>query len=1576
VADAYLRGLNMAGGEFAHTAATLPGVYGTDYSYDTAAALAQIASYGHKVIRLPFRWERIQPTRNAALNATELGRLHAFVNDAKAAGMQVILDVHNYGRYINSTANGDAELILGDTLPVADLVDLWKRLSVFFAGNPGVYAYDLMNEPHDLPGAAGAFAGTVRYDWSDGVQGWTGDTATASVVGGQLRLSKTMSAGYSNIRKDDAGTKRGGALTGTVLEAVVTLGAGVTGSWRALLQYQNTSYQWVSPASTTYTRVDSGAVVGGLVAGVAVRVRATHSAIASPNAFAIQIEANDSAAVTVTADVDNFSQGSVAGSSTPAEFWESVTQQLVTAIRGQGDNGKILVPGYAYSGAKPWPTNHPDKWITDPVNNHAYTAHFYWDADNDGDYSVSYAAENTAAINNGHAGLAARAVAELGNWLNWLSTNGVQGFLGEFGWTNTDDDAAWNATGEAVYDALDAAGVGGTYWAAGARWGDGYNLSAYTGTTQAVRQPQAAIIEAHLSTAAVVQPPPSQPVTPPANAPATSPATSPIVVPAPELNARFDPRTGTTGPWLGCDGFASVPLGDAAGRTAYLGCDTWWADGDTTPGSRSGAYMTSDSIIVQTGPDLATAAVTFHQGTGANLRFFPISATHYSWPMGGVVIGDDLYVTSMRVLQASPLGGEYGWAIHRIPNARTTQVGNWQSTLLYESGDTGTRPIWSPYVDGGYVHAFAIKRSTGWLWCRWPLAAFTGTGTQGAVEYFTGVGWSTDEAQAFPISENANTSEGSVHRRAVDGRWMITDSVGPLPFWEGGVRLGSRAPDGSFPVVTGGGGYYPPPPAFQPGDHVRDESNFDAVVQSVNANGTRVIKYTPFWGGGTATKTAAQLTAKNSSDRAVYKNPRYSQTPLPDSYLSYAHKAHPSLQGPGLVVSFVDNAAGVPAMDIYWPKFYRVLPPTVTGLSVNADGLASWTLGGAPDRVRIRLDGGAWTELAATAGSHQLDGYAPGQAVEVQAIGIGGASGRTVNGVTDETPAVGGPPRPPSSADWLVWPREPDLSRSFDPLSGADSLVVVERNNRPDGWVISGPSSVLEVFSTPGMGAILDRDGEQVTSGDWTNLRRWTEAGVESMEVAFASDLSIFRLARPEQATTMLPNVPKRFTKGYDTFTGAREDAILHYLKASAGGTALPDRRVARLRFPTSLGRGGHTSTSARFDELGPLIQSLAEAANLRVAIVHTEDASGPWLDVKITESADLSEDVRFGTSDTTAAGLITDWEYEIGAPTATRALVMGGGELQMRVGLEVRDAAAEELWGTVAEVLVDQRQSDPLDDEALIGTTSKALAEAKRLVTKSITDDQFLRRFVAGANAARVATQAWGWLNGWDLVRALDLPADRLPDISRDIGGTTAEDSTLSETLDGVADAWRDVRQMDDDIRRPINDALEIAWEDQNNELGVAIEIIEATNAIDARVAAAQAVLTRLNAVVAQYGPASASHWAARVAAVVLELGDAGREVLAERAGPTSVTFTPTLGPNLEYRRDVRVGDRVGVDLPGLPPITEKIREATTTVSVEPGQPTERVQVVVGTPDAPTSRTQQQTARALRELSQLKRSK
>lgn len=176
-----MRGMNANGGEVSTHGGFSnknPGTFGVDYYYPDIDDFRYLRGRGHYLARIAFRWERVQPTINQALSTTELARLKSCVADCAAAGMKAILDVHNYAGYIFS----DGYFKIGsDRLPISAFADLWRRLSSDFKGTAAVLGYDLMNEPHGLPGGV--------HQWENASQAATnairstGDMKTVFVPG-------------------------------------------------------------------------------------------------------------------------------------------------------------------------------------------------------------------------------------------------------------------------------------------------------------------------------------------------------------------------------------------------------------------------------------------------------------------------------------------------------------------------------------------------------------------------------------------------------------------------------------------------------------------------------------------------------------------------------------------------------------------------------------------------------------------------------------------------------------------------------------------------------------------------------------------------------------------------------------------------------------------------------------------------------------------------------------------------------------------------------------------------------------------------------------------------------------------------------------------------------------------------------------------------------------------------------------------------------------------------------------------------------------------------------------------------
>jgi aryl-phospho-beta-D-glucosidase BglC (GH1 family) len=102
----------------------------------------------------------MQPKLNSPLKSAELARLKSCFDAAAAEGMRVIPNVHNYGYYAFST--WDYRSIGSTSVPISAFKDLWVRLAEAWNGHPAIAGYDIMNEPHNLPGGVSTWERTSQ----------------------------------------------------------------------------------------------------------------------------------------------------------------------------------------------------------------------------------------------------------------------------------------------------------------------------------------------------------------------------------------------------------------------------------------------------------------------------------------------------------------------------------------------------------------------------------------------------------------------------------------------------------------------------------------------------------------------------------------------------------------------------------------------------------------------------------------------------------------------------------------------------------------------------------------------------------------------------------------------------------------------------------------------------------------------------------------------------------------------------------------------------------------------------------------------------------------------------------------------------------------------------------------------------------------------------------------------------------------------------------------------------------------------------------------------------------------------
>ncbi|MEH6387052.1 MULTISPECIES: glycoside hydrolase family 5 protein [Pseudomonas] len=154
-----LVGMNVAGAEF--TPGVLPGIHGTHYFFPPPGYFQQWRDRGIRSVRFPIRWERLQPVLGDDFDPTYAGLIDNMLSQAANAQIDVILDIHDYGRYRGN-------LIGSPEVPYEDYQNLLERVALRWRDRTALYGYDIMNEPAGIqtwPTAAqAAINGIRRYD--------------------------------------------------------------------------------------------------------------------------------------------------------------------------------------------------------------------------------------------------------------------------------------------------------------------------------------------------------------------------------------------------------------------------------------------------------------------------------------------------------------------------------------------------------------------------------------------------------------------------------------------------------------------------------------------------------------------------------------------------------------------------------------------------------------------------------------------------------------------------------------------------------------------------------------------------------------------------------------------------------------------------------------------------------------------------------------------------------------------------------------------------------------------------------------------------------------------------------------------------------------------------------------------------------------------------------------------------------------------------------------------------------------------------------------------------------------------
>lgn len=317
--------------------------------------------------------------------------------------------------------------------------------------------------------------------------------------------------------------------------------------------------------------------------------------------------------------------------------------------------------------------------------------------------------------------------------------------------------------------------------------------------------------------------------------------------------------------WVGGDGASSIDLGH--GRVLWLFGDSWIDP--TGQASRNGATMVSNTVAIQSGYDPSGAEAEFFWGTsddGAPGAFFPDREDRRFWPGSGVLVGGKLLLFLMEV---HPVSDGLGFA-----------VTDWQAVLV--ANPEAAPPDW--------VVDWIPKRSDG-------SRIILGSGSVLARE---------SHVYAFGAREPGPKHDVYLARwstASVTQGWL-----NDIEWWAGPERgwlAGSEAHAEAAPVFGNG--------------QTEFTVHFDSAVE-------RFIEYqtTGFGGAVVVRRDAPELTGPWSPPDTVFAPPQ-GQFP---NILVYQGKAHPSLEGGALVVTYCTNSTDfadhLTEPWLYFPRFVRI----------------------------------------------------------------------------------------------------------------------------------------------------------------------------------------------------------------------------------------------------------------------------------------------------------------------------------------------------------------------------------------------------------------------------------------------------------------------------------------------------------------------------------------------------------------------------------------------------------------------------------------------------------------------------
>lgn len=443
-----LIGVDMSGAEFP--------IINANYAFPSASDWAYLASKGVTFVRLPIAWENIQTTLSSALNSAYLTNLENAISSAHSHGIGVIVDLHNFGCYAQSSAwnstvyyagnagnTGTGVNCFGDsTLTSTVFADLWTRLSTALVGTPGLLGYGLMNEPNGHIASTNLLFAPNGFADNIGVQPWW---TTNSPVLSQL------ATGTNPIAVDGpAWSFTSGTGWGSINQSV-TLGSGA---------YTFSCYAKTNSGTDANFALQVGSAAAKIFTVTTSWQRFASTTTVTAGTAQVVVYLNEGSGHTVNIADCQLEAGSSATAYQPNPYLP-YAQDAITAIRAVDASAPIYVQGADGGGAYQWP------WANWEMNtltggNLVFEAHNYFDGPvsqggGGGTYSGTYSSYSITS---------SAGVQEVAPFESWLASTTQNGYVGEYAIPDNSksDQSSWLPVQNNFLQSLIANNIPSSFW--------------------------------------------------------------------------------------------------------------------------------------------------------------------------------------------------------------------------------------------------------------------------------------------------------------------------------------------------------------------------------------------------------------------------------------------------------------------------------------------------------------------------------------------------------------------------------------------------------------------------------------------------------------------------------------------------------------------------------------------------------------------------------------------------------------------------------------------------------------------------------------------------------------------------------------------------------------------------------------------------------------------------------------------------------------------------------------------------------------------------------------------------------